>query len=138
MNKASSLRSRLAEIPAEPGAPSAQPTLLAGAELVRVAGAGNQVEAEFLQGLLLEHGVPSLLRRAGGSDVPEFLAAGARDLLVPAAQADLAREIVVGVNPQLLASHSSAVDSPKRLAAGLLVAVALAALVICLVIDLGL
>jgi hypothetical protein len=138
MNKPSSLRPRWAQIPAEPGAAPAQPTLLAGAEPVRVAAAGNQVEAEFLQALLLEQGVPSLLRRAGGSDVPEFLAAGARDLLVPASQADLAREIVAGVNPQLLASPASGVDSPKRLAAALLVVVALVALVICLVIELGL
>ena len=52
-------------------------------ELVRVATAQNQPEAELLQGLLLETGVPSLVRRSGGFDVPDFLAAGPRDLLVP-------------------------------------------------------
>ena len=52
-------------------------------ELVRVATAQNQPEAELLQGLLLEAGVPSLVRRSGGFDVPDFLAAGPRDVLVP-------------------------------------------------------
>ena len=56
---------------------------LAEGELVRVAGARNQAEAEFIQGLLLEEGVPSILRRTAGFDVPDFLAAGPRDVLVP-------------------------------------------------------
>ena len=45
-------------------------------ELVRVAGGRNQAEAELIQGLLLEWGVPSILRRSAGFDVPDFLAAG--------------------------------------------------------------
>ena len=57
---------------------------LSEGELVRVIGACNQAEAEMIQGMLLEEGVPSLLRRALGSDVPDFLAAGRRDVLVPA------------------------------------------------------
>ena len=60
--------------------------------LVRVAGARNQVEAEFLQGLLLEEGIPSLVRRNGGFDVPDFLANGPRDLLVPQSGAPAARD----------------------------------------------
>ena len=51
--------------------------------LVRVAAARHQAEAEFLQGMLLEEGIPSLVRRSGGFDVPDFLAAGPRDVLVP-------------------------------------------------------
>ena len=38
-------------------------------ELIRVAGARNQAEAEFIQGLLLEEGVPSMLKRTAGFDV---------------------------------------------------------------------
>ena len=53
-------------------------------DLVRVAGAMNQAEAEFVQGLLLEEGIPSTLRRTRGFDVPDMLAAGPRDVLVPA------------------------------------------------------
>ncbi len=63
-------------------------------ELVRVARAANQPEAELIAGLLLEAGVPSLSRRAGGFDVPDFLAAGPRDVLVPAGGADVAREVL--------------------------------------------
>ncbi len=63
-------------------------------ELVRVAGGRNQAEAELIQGLLLEEGVPSILRRSAGFDVPDFLAAGPRDVLVPEAGAQTARELL--------------------------------------------
>jgi len=62
--------------------------------LVRVGTARNQAEAELLEGMLLEEGIPSLVRRTGGFDVPDFLASGPRDILVPAAGADLAREML--------------------------------------------
>ena len=61
---------------------------------MRVAAARNQAEAELLQGILLEEGVPSLMRRSGGFDVPDFLASGPRDILVPASGADAARDIL--------------------------------------------
>ena len=63
-------------------------------ELVRVAGANNQAEAELIQGLLLEEGVPSVLRRTRGFDVPDFLAAGPREVLVPEAGVEVARELL--------------------------------------------
>jgi hypothetical protein len=63
-------------------------------EPVRVARAQNQPEAELLQGLLLEAGVPSLVRRSGGFDVPDFLAAGPRDILVPSGGEAVARELL--------------------------------------------
>ena len=63
--------------------------------LVRVAWARNQAEAELIQGLLLEWGVPSVLRRSAGFDVPDFLAAGPRDVLVPAAGAQTAHEVLL-------------------------------------------
>jgi hypothetical protein len=64
-------------------------------ELVRVAGGRNQTEAEFIQGLLLEWGVPSVLRRSAGFDVPDYLAAGPRDVLVPEAGVETAREVLL-------------------------------------------
>jgi hypothetical protein len=64
-------------------------------ELVRVAGGRNQAEAELIQGLLLEWGVPSVLRRSAGFDVPDFLAAGPRDVLVPEAGAETASEVLL-------------------------------------------
>ena len=60
--------------------------------LVKVAQVGSQPEAELVAGLLLEEGIPSMLRRAGGFDVAEFLAAGPRDVLVPESGAQAARE----------------------------------------------
>ena len=63
-------------------------------EPVRVATAQNQPEAELIQGLLLEAGIPSLVRRSGGFDVPDFLAAGPRDVLVPRSGAEAARDVL--------------------------------------------
>jgi hypothetical protein len=64
-------------------------------QLVRVAGGRNQAEAELIQNLLLEEGVPSLLRRTAGFDVPDFLAAGPRDVLVPESGVDAARDVLL-------------------------------------------
>jgi Putative prokaryotic signal transducing protein len=64
----------------------------ADGKLVKVARATSQVEADFISGLLLEEGIPSMSRRAPGADVPDFLAAGARDILVPESAAQAARE----------------------------------------------
>jgi hypothetical protein len=68
-------------------------------ELVQVARARHQAEAELIQGLLLEEGVPSLVRRSGGFDVPDFLASGPRDVLVPASGADVARDVLGTPSP---------------------------------------
>jgi len=65
-------------------------------ELVRVARAGNQAEAELIQNLLLEEGIPSMTKRSGGFDVPDFLAAGPRDVLVPRSGAEVARDVLSG------------------------------------------
>ena len=62
--------------------------------LVKVVGARNQAEAELLQGMLLEEVVPSMMRRSGGFDVPDFLASSPRDILVPASGADAARQVL--------------------------------------------
>jgi Putative prokaryotic signal transducing protein len=68
--------------------------------VVKVATANNQAEAEFIQALLREEGVPSMVRRSAGFDVPDFLAAGPRDVLVPETAADLARQILTDGRPQ--------------------------------------
>jgi hypothetical protein len=62
--------------------------------LVRVASARHQAEAEMIQGLLLEEGIPSLVRRSGGFDVPDFLASGPRDILVAASGVEPAHELL--------------------------------------------
>jgi hypothetical protein len=62
--------------------------------LTKVGWAQNQAEADLMESLLLEEGIPSLVRRTGGADVPDFLAAGPREILVPASGAALARELL--------------------------------------------
>src|SRR5829696_4190968 len=95
-------------------------------EPVRVATAQNQPEAELVQGLLLEAGIPSLARRSGGFDVPDFLAAGPRDVLVPRGGEAAARELL-GTRPPAPVVRAPARAWVRALALGL------AALVIVLV-----
>jgi hypothetical protein len=97
-------------------------------ELVRVAGGRNQAEAELVQGLLLEEGVPSVLRRSAGFDVPDFLAAGPRDVLVPQSGLEAAREVLLqtGLAP---APGAAPRPHPAKLTAAVVAIGALGALV---------
>jgi hypothetical protein len=97
-------------------------------EPVRVATAQNQPEAELLQGLLLEAGIPSLVRRAGGFDVPDFLAAGPREVLVPRGGEATARELL-GTRPPAPAARRRAAPAWVRA-----LALALALFVVALVV----
>jgi len=106
---------------------------LSEGRLVRVAGARNQAEAEFIQALLLEVGVPSLLRRSAGFDVPDMLAAGPRDVLVPESGADVARELLHDAELAAPTPSGSLVSAPKLLA-GLLAGLALGFLVVWLLL----
>src|SRR4051794_22852099 len=63
-------------------------------EPVRVAFTRNQAESDLVQNILLEEGIPSMARRTRGFDVPDFLAAGPRDVLVPEAGAEMARALL--------------------------------------------
>jgi len=104
----------------------------ADGEPVRVATAQNQPEAELLQGLLLEAGIPSLARRSGGFDVPDFLAAGPRDLLVPRGGEAAARELLGTRPPDPTAARTAGPGWVRVLAfllAVLVVAVVLAGVV---------
>lgn len=97
-------------------------------ELVVIAGARHQAEAELIAGLLLEEGVPSLVRRSRGFDVPDMLAAGPRDVLVPASGVDVAREVLL--QHDLAPSERAAtVDPPWRILAWLGGALLLLALI---------
>jgi hypothetical protein len=62
-----------------------------------VAWARHQPEAEMLAGILRDNGIPVFFRRSLGADVPDYLAAGARVLLVPA---DRALEAHALLDPQ--------------------------------------
>jgi hypothetical protein len=104
-------------------------------DLVRVTGARNMADGELIQSILLEHGIPSMLRRARGFDVPDFLAAGPRDVLVPESGYETAREVLAGTDMLTAEAEPGSmpgIGSPARLALGLLVAVGAAALIVYL------
>jgi zinc ribbon protein len=92
-------------------------------DLVRVAGARHQAEAELVQGILLEEGIPSMTRRSAGFDVPDMLAAGPRDILVPASGATAAREVLMQADLLEAERPGPAVANPGRLLLGLVAAV---------------
>ena len=95
--------------------------------LVRVAGGRNQAEAELIQGLLLEEGIPSMLRRSAGFDVPDFLAAGPRDVLVPDSGAAAARAVLPQTEPT--PSVGSWRPNPIKLVAAIVLGGTVAALI---------
>ncbi|MGI8726205.1 MAG: hypothetical protein ACR2K6_00800 [Solirubrobacterales bacterium] len=97
--------------------------------LIRVAVGRNLSESELISGVLLEQGIPSMLRRTGGFDVPDFLAAGPRDVLVPASGETAARELLAEIDEEW--SEASDLDGSEvnfghgvsfKVAAGLLAA----------------
>ena len=93
---------------------------------MRVVGASNQTEAEFIQGMLLEEGVPSTLRRTRGFDVPDMLAAGPRDVMVPASGHAAAREVLLQAE---LVGEEQPGTPPSQVLAFLLVALTVVALI---------
>jgi Putative prokaryotic signal transducing protein len=102
-----------------------------GGEPVKVAFAQNLAEAQLIQGILLEEGIPSYERRSRGFDVPDFLAAGPRDILVPEAGYEAARELLADTSEQPPPPPAgSERDRARRLLLGMLIALALAALVV--------
>ena len=82
-------------------------------DLVKVAYAHDQTEAGF--------------------DVPEFLAAGPRHVLVAASDVPIARDVLrQGDSDESAPPTRSGADRPSRILAGLLIGVALVALFVCL------
>jgi pimeloyl-ACP methyl ester carboxylesterase len=104
-------------------------------ELIRVTGARSLADGEMIQGILLDQGIPSLLRRARGFDVPDFLASGPRDVLVPESGFETAHELLRGADLLTVQPDPDSlpgIGTPLRLAIGVIVAVMLAALLVYL------
>jgi zinc-ribbon domain len=99
--------------------------------LVRVAWARNQAEAELIEGMLLEEGIPSVQRRSPGFDVPDFMAGGPRELLVASSALEAAREVLLqqDIAPRAV-PRESATPRATRLLATALLAIALLAIVL--------
>ena len=107
-------------------------------DLVRVAGGRNQAEAELIQNLLLEEGIPSMFKRSVAFDVPDFLAAGERDVLVPESGAEAAREFLIEADLM----PSAAIEpmrrpNPAKLLAGFIGGAAVTTAVIWALVELG-
>lgn len=61
---------------------------------IKVGAAPNETTALLMEGVLNEAGIPALVRRGAGFDIPDFLAAGPRDLLVPQSRFEEARQLL--------------------------------------------
>jgi hypothetical protein len=121
----------VAVTPLQERARKIKPQLSEG-ELTKVAAGRNQAEAELIQGMLLEEGVPSMLKRSAGFDVPDMLAAGPRDVLVPRSGAEVAREVLLQADLLPVAranGRTDGGDSASRVLVGLLSALVLVALI---------
>ena len=100
-------------------------------ELRRVATGRQQPEAEFIQMLLLDEGVPSTLRRTAGFDVPDMLAAGPRDVMVPESGLEAAREVLLQADIEPAGgAGSSRAGGERRSAAMLLLGILLGSTVL--------
>lgn len=104
-------------------------------EPVKVVSARNQSEAEFIQGLLLEEGIPSMQRRSMGFEVPDFLAAGPRDVLVPASGLQPAREVLLQSDLVSQRDPASAQPAPWRVPAWLIAGLVLMAIVVAIAMQ---
>ncbi len=100
-------------------------------DLVQVAGGRNLMEAELIQNLLIEEGVPSVLRRSAGFDVPDFLASGPRDVLVAESGLEAARDMLYTADLGARGAAPAPVGHRMilRLVAGIVIAGLLAAIV---------
>ncbi|MBI4898252.1 MAG: DUF2007 domain-containing protein [Actinobacteria bacterium] len=90
--------------------------------------AANQAEADMLEGLLRSEGIPCVVRRSFGADVPDFLAAGRRDILVPEGGLAAARSLLQ------LPPATRETSAPSPLALGLAVLAGLLFLAVCVAV----
>jgi hypothetical protein len=89
-----------------------------GGKLIKVAFARNQAEAEMIQGLLNEGGMPSVLKRARGFDAPEFMAAGPHDVLVDSSHAHKAKTLLADTITEDPADEETELRDEARLRRG--------------------
>lgn len=89
-----------------------------GSDLVKVAFARNQAEAEMLQGLLSEAGIPSVLKRSFGFDNPDFLSSGPRDVMVNAGDAQRAKDLLAETMIEDERDEVAELEDERRLARG--------------------
>lgn len=79
---------------------------------VAVARADNQMQAEFIAGLLLEEGIPSIVRNADGFEQPYAPLTGPRVVFVPESGEQAAREALDWEPPS--GGPAGAPEAPPR------------------------
>jgi hypothetical protein len=89
-----------------------------GGKLVKVGFGRNQAEAEMLQGLLAEAGIPSVLKRTMGFDAPEFFASGPHDVWVNLDDAERARQVLAETMMDSERDEVAELEEERRLARG--------------------
>jgi hypothetical protein len=87
-------------------------------DLIKVAFARNQVEGEMMQGLLSEAGIPSILKRSRGFDIPDLLAGGPHDVMVPEGAAKRAHEVLADTMIESEDEERAELEEQRRLARG--------------------
>lgn len=119
----------------EPVSDGAEPEVdprYVGGKLVKVIQARNPTEAQLMQGVLLDAGIPSIDRATRAFDILDLLAVGPRDILVSAAALEDARALL-GVEPPVVptgATPAEFAEAPSRLLAKLVVALIVAVAII--------
>jgi Putative prokaryotic signal transducing protein len=86
--------------------------------MVKIAFARTQPEAEMMQGLLTDAGIPSMLKRTAGFDNPEFLPSGPRDVYVVVDLAKRAREVLADTMLDSEQDEVAELEQERRLARG--------------------
>jgi hypothetical protein len=95
-----------------------------GGKLVRIIQARNPTEAQLMQGVLLDAGIPSIDRPTRAFDILDLLAVGPRDILVSEGAAEDAR-LLLGVEAPVVPTGSTPevfAEAPSKLIAKLTVA----------------
>jgi hypothetical protein len=101
-------------------------------DLVTVTTVRHAAEGEMLRGMLLEEGIPSMVRPARGSVIPHGLGAGPHELVVPESGYETAYQVVHGELPQPQHPGSRSRPEPGNLLAVVLVVAGLLAFLVWL------
>ena len=112
--------------------PRPRPEYTSG-ELRCVVVAINIAEADMLEDMLRSEGIPCVVRRVGRADVPDFLAAGRREILVPEQALPAARDLL-RIEPP---TEQPSAASPLTLALAIIAGLAFAVLAFSLVLALN-
>ena len=101
-------------------------------DLVTVTTVSNVAEGEMLRGMLLEEGIPSMVRPARSSVIPQALGTGPHEVVVPESAYETAYQLVHGELPQPSRPGSRSRPEPGNLFAVVLIVVGLLAFLVWL------